>query len=67
MKSGDPMCLSCKYLIEDAYKRDTYYCKAFPGGIPDRIFYDGYDHRQPYAGDRGIRYESIEDELSDRR
>jgi hypothetical protein len=31
-------------------------CKAFPKGIPDAIYFGGFDHRQLYPGDNGIRY-----------
>lgn len=33
-------------------------CAAFPDGIPDLVFRNMLDHRQPIAGDRGIRWES---------
>ncbi len=33
-------------------------CRAFPKGIPTRII-DGADHRKPYEGDNGIRFELI--------
>ncbi len=46
--------------------RDTYFdqksnvyvntCEAFPGGIPDDIFYDAADHTNPWKGDDGLRY-----------
>ncbi|MFC7257696.1 MULTISPECIES: hypothetical protein [Streptomyces] len=33
------------------------YCDAFPEGIPSAIYQDGFDHRLPYPGDHGIRFE----------
>lgn len=33
-------------------------CDAFPDGIPDQVFGNEVDHRQPVAGDHGIRWES---------
>jgi hypothetical protein len=34
------------------------YCAAFPDGIPKSVFRNGADHRQPYSGDHGLRWES---------
>ncbi|AWS46459.1 hypothetical protein [Streptosporangium sp. 'caverna'] len=34
----------------------TPYCDAFPGGVPDAIFFGGFDHREEYPGDGGIRF-----------
>jgi len=36
---------------------DQNVCNAFPHGIPSAIFYGYHDHRLPYEGDRGIRFE----------
>jgi hypothetical protein len=33
-------------------------CAAFPGGIPTPILLLEADHREPYPGDNGIRFES---------
>lgn len=32
-------------------------CDAFPGGIPGPILLNQHDHRKPYEGDNGIRFE----------
>jgi hypothetical protein len=32
-------------------------CEAFPAGIPDAILTNRADHRRPYSGDGGIRFE----------
>lgn len=49
------LCGICKHRFEDFTG-----CKAFPNGLPDEIADYGYDHRHPYPGDGGIRFESIE-------
>ena len=32
-------------------------CEAYPGGIPDEILYEKFDHRTPAPDDNGIRFE----------
>lgn len=36
----------------------TATCEAFPGGIPDAVWTNTYDHRKEVAGDHGVRWES---------
>ena len=39
-----------------------WYCEAFgEQKIPEEIYAGGYDHRQPYKGDNGIRFEPIKE------
>ena len=52
-----PMCVRCKHFRIDE-KRNRLVCDAFPDGIPEEIL-RGYDHRKPYPGDHGIRFEEI--------
>ena len=48
-----PQCTKCAQFTTD------HTCEAFPCGIPDEIFLGGFDHRRPYPGDDGIRFEKI--------
>lgn len=61
MPSGPvPICASCVRfspgLGEDLLTDSPATCAAFPRGIPDEILIGGFDHREPYAGDNGVRY-----------
>ncbi len=46
-------CLTCKHITKGAG------CGAFDV-IPEEIATDQHDHRQPYPGDHGIRWEPKE-------
>jgi len=35
-------------------------CAAFPERIPGTILRNEHDHREPYEGDNGIRFEPVE-------
>lgn len=37
-------------------------CPGFAEDIPEAIFYGEHDHRKPYPGDNGYRFEPIIDE-----
>ncbi len=39
------------------YAFEIYFCRAFPDGVPEDIYPNGFDHRLPYPGDKGIRFE----------
>lgn len=49
-------CLTCtrRHEIGAASGRTT--CDAYPAGVPWGILEGRIDHRQPYAGDHGLRY-----------
>jgi hypothetical protein len=42
---------------ESVYTIETWFCRAFPDGVPWDIYPEGFDHRLPYPGDGGIRFE----------
>jgi hypothetical protein len=48
-----PRCTSCRH----SNLPDSATCTAYPKGIPDAILQKGFDHKNPYPGDHGIRYE----------
>jgi hypothetical protein len=51
-----PMCELCRH-----YQREKGTCTAFPGGVPGEIYHGDVDHRLPYDGDQGIRFELSEE------
>lgn len=66
-----PQCLACKHWVSPLDRTDenaqtdepTQICAAYPladGGIPDEIWWNRADHRQPYEGDHDIQFEAIE-------
>jgi hypothetical protein len=65
-----PLCQSCKHYgpCKDAEVPGLgACCEAFPAGIPDAIYVDGADHRQPMDGDGGVQWElSAEPGAADR-
>ncbi len=53
----EPICVTCKHWHQDNTEAMT--CDAFPNGIPMPIILNAADHRKPYPGDHGIRYEPL--------
>ncbi len=53
--AGEPQCVNCKH----SHHNGT--CEAFPDGIPLEILSGEHDHRVPFPGDNGIRFEPKED------
>jgi len=47
-----PQCHQCQH-----YHRGTLTCEAYPKGIPRGILMNLVDHRKPYPGDQGIKFE----------
>ena len=50
-------CGDCKHFHRD--KPEQYRCDAFPQGIPDEILLSEHDHKEPFKGDHGIRFEPL--------
>ena len=51
-------CMKCKFFT----LKKT--CLAYPKEIPKKIWEGENDHTEKYRGDKGIRYEPIEDNQS---
>jgi hypothetical protein len=57
-----PICVACSRFVGTTDLDVGPTCEAFPAGIPAAIWDDGFDHRQPFDGDGGVRFELADDE-----
>ncbi|MFH1569527.1 MAG: hypothetical protein ABIL09_16140 [Gemmatimonadota bacterium] len=57
-----PQCAGCRHFNPADYSGN--YCAAYSdgAGIPWPILRNEHDHREPYEGDRGVRFEEGEPE-----
>ncbi|HBR33509.1 MAG TPA: hypothetical protein DD734_02680 [Firmicutes bacterium] len=58
LKNEVKYCNDCKHI-----NRGELGCRAFPDGIPMEILDGAFDHRKPYPGDGGIRFEPDEERI----
>jgi hypothetical protein len=56
-----PICIWCKRYLEGKDIGDSNTCDAFPEGIPDEIQVGGFDHRNQFKGDKGVRFDARPD------
>jgi len=47
----------CTFCIHHFTGGKKHTCKAFPEGIPRKIWEGENDHKNPFPGDHGIRFE----------
>jgi len=58
-KEKPPICLLCGHLFQ---QEGALRCAAFPDGVPLQIAHNRADHRQPFKGDGGLRFEPVASE-----
>ncbi|MBI4245209.1 MAG: hypothetical protein HY606_14055 [Planctomycetes bacterium] len=56
---GENQCMKCEHFDDSTW----HSCKAFPDQIPLDIFGEVHDHKKPFKGDNGIRFEPRKKEL----
>lgn len=49
---GISQCVWCRHRSAGGQR-----CRAFPAGIPVEILRNRHDHRHPFGGDHGVRFE----------
>lgn len=57
--AAEPADLNVSQCVLCRHARPGGGCAAFPGAIPDAILLNRHDHRRPYPGDGGVRFETI--------
>lgn len=55
---GISQCVWCRHRAPGGRR-----CRAYPDGIPEAISDNRHDHRQPYRGDGGVRFEPEQVEI----
>jgi hypothetical protein len=60
MESPVPICMGCAHFIGTIDLDVGPTCEAFLAGIPAAIWDDSFDHRQPFEGDGGVRFELVD-------
>lgn len=57
---GPTICALCTRLravsATDKQGNDIFSCDAFPDGVPAKIQFGGFDHRQPFKDDGGVQF-----------
>jgi hypothetical protein len=55
-----PICYVCRHKDPG----EDLKCGAFPEGIPNEIALSKADHRLPFPGDRGIRFDPVDEDAA---
>ncbi len=63
--SGDADTAFASYCGVCKHWRGNGRCAAFPRGVPEKILTCETDHRYPFPGDGGLRYDGPEEEISE--
>lgn len=61
------ICYSCQHFQwgEAGGEERFAYCRAFPEGIPQEVFYGEFVHKTPYPGDKGFQWEPFRAGIDD--